>query len=58
MSNLYTFIHNDISWCYDSKDCEHKDCFRHLSNRIKENEPDIFTMSSFKNTEFCEYKED
>lgn len=48
---------DDIAYCYNSEiDCEHKDCFRHISNRKKSRTyPDIFTMSCLKDTPDCPY---
>lgn len=48
---------DDITYCYNSKaDCEHKDCFRHISNRKKPGTyPDICTMSYLKDTPNCPY---
>ena len=52
---------NDYCVCYDSTlkgvyGCEYKDCFRHICNHKRPQEgPDIFTMASLKETDYCPY---
>ncbi len=53
---------DDICWCYNSSDaavgvepCRNKRCFRHLANRVKDSERDIFTIAIFKGTKDCPY---
>ena len=54
------FFVDDISWCYNSMEdaenkCDNTHCFRHLSNRKSQPQPDIYTISAFKDTEVCPY---
>ena len=48
-----SWIWDDICWCADSHECDRTDCFRHLSNRRKQPQPDICTMAMLKNTDAC-----
>ena len=57
-----TWLNNDICWCADSapdlkeKQCKNTECFRHLANLIIENNKNIFTCSSLKDTAYCPIK--
>lgn len=49
-----SWILDDICWCLDSNHCEHKDCFRHLSNRKATG---MCTMAELENTMDCPHYE-
>jgi hypothetical protein len=51
-------FHNDITWCGNSNECIHKDCFRNQINYKSEYGTNIFTISYFKNTEICPYNKE
>ena len=54
MSKLYEWFHDDITWC--GNECSHTDCERNIINRLAKDGP--FSMSLFKNTEMCPYREE
>ena len=51
--DIATWIYNDITWCGNSNECEDTKCFRHISNRIPESGPNIYSSALFKGTEDC-----
>lgn len=55
MSNLYEWLHDDITWC--GNECSHTECERNIANRLSHE--GLFSMSLFKDTETCPlYKKD
>lgn len=49
MSELYNWIHDDITWC--GNECSHTECFRHPSNRL--NKEGWYSAAMFKGTATC-----
>lgn len=49
-----SWLSDDICWCANSNHCEHKDCFRHFSNRT---ETGPCTMANLENTIDCPFYE-
>ena len=55
MSNLYEWLHDDITWC--GNECSHTECERNIANRLSHE--GLFSMAMFKDTETCPlYKKD
>ena len=54
MTNDYldTFIRNDITFCISP--CDHKECFRHISN-LSDEYPKIYTAADLKDTAVCPF---
>lgn len=46
---------DDICWCADSWYCKYTQCFRHMSHRKAQPEPDVFTLAAFMGTPDCPY---
>lgn len=51
---------DDICWCANStlegeNGCSKVECFRHMSNRKPQPQPDIFTCGALKDTPDCPY---
>lgn len=46
---------DDICWCANSDECENVECFRHMSHRKPQHQPDIFTCGALKGTPDCPY---
>ena len=54
MSNLYEWLHDDITWC--GNECSHTECERNIVNRLSHE--GLFSMAMFKGTPTCPlYKE-
>lgn len=51
----WTWIHNDITWCGNSNECDDVKCFRHTANRIPEPGPNVYSYALFKGTEDCPF---
>ena len=54
------FFDDDICWCASSTltgndGCDNTSCFRHMSHRKPQPQPDIFTCAALKNTPDCPY---
>ena len=49
MSNLYEWMHDDITWC--GNECSHTECERNVANRLSHE--GLFSMAMFKDTETC-----
>lgn len=50
---IHPWIHNDITWCANSAECENTKCFRHTSNQIKEKGRNIYSIAFFKGSVDC-----
>lgn len=51
-------FNDDICWCADSDHCDKVECFRHMTNRAPQPEPDVFTTASLMGTRDCPYFEE
>ena len=47
MSNLYKWMHDDITWC--GNECSYTECERNIVNRLSHE--GLFSMAMFKDTE-------
>jgi len=57
------FFEDDICWCYNSQEkdefgCDKVECFRHMSNRKPQSQPDIFTVAYLKGTQDCPFEKE
>ena len=53
---LRTWIHDDITWCYDDE-CPHTDCERNIANRLTKG--GMYSAAMFKGTDTCpHYRKD
>lgn len=50
-----SWMFEDICWCGNSDECNHKDCYRHMSHRKVRSIPNVFTCGMLKNTTVCPY---
>ena len=50
MSNLYEWLHDDITWCIDDE-CPNLECERNIQNRLTKG--GYFSAAMFKGTEMC-----
>lgn len=48
---------DDICWCSDSDRCDKFECFRHMTNRMRQPELGVFTSASLMGTIDCPYFE-
>lgn len=49
MSELYKWLHDDITWC--GNECSNLECERNLANKLSKE--GLFSMSLFRETETC-----